>query len=61
MELFNRKFFMADKDGNKQNQRNPKGGGPGKQDDNFDWSKDYPDGIWLGCSYCCSSYFNAGF
>ena len=39
MELFNRKFFMADKDGNKQKPRNPKGGGPGKQDDNFDWSK----------------------
>ncbi len=39
MELFNRKFFMADSDGNKQKPRNPKGGGPGKPDDNFDWSK----------------------
>jgi len=39
MELFNRKFFMADKDGNKNNPRNSKGGGPGKPDDNFDWSK----------------------
>jgi len=39
MELFNRKFFMADNDSNKQKPRNPKGGGPGKPDDNFDWSK----------------------
>jgi cell division protease FtsH len=39
MELFNGKFFMADNDGNKQKPRNSKGGGPGKPDDNFDWSK----------------------
>ncbi|MEE9449156.1 MAG: ATP-dependent zinc metalloprotease FtsH [Ignavibacteriaceae bacterium] len=30
---------MADNDGNKQKPRNSKGGGPGKPDDNFDWSK----------------------
>ncbi len=30
---------MADNDGNKKKPRNPKGGGPGKPDDNFDWSK----------------------
>jgi len=39
MELFNGKFFMADNDGKKQKPRNSKGGGPGKPDDNFDWSK----------------------
>ncbi len=39
MELFNGKFLMADNDGNKQKPRNSKGGGPGKPDDNFDWSK----------------------
>ena len=39
MELFNGKFFMSDNDGNRQKPRNPKGGGPGKPDDNFDWSK----------------------
>ena len=39
MELYNREFFMADRDGNKQGPRNSKGGGPGKPDDNFDWSK----------------------
>ena len=30
---------MADNNGNKQKPRNPKGGGPRKPDDNFDWSK----------------------
>ncbi len=39
MELFNRKFFMADNDSNKQKPRKPKGSGSNKPDDNFDWSK----------------------
>jgi cell division protease FtsH len=33
------KFFMANNMGGKQPPRSPKGGGPNKPDDNFDWSK----------------------
>lgn len=34
-----RKFFMADPKEDKKPQKNPKGSGPNKPDDNFDWSK----------------------
>jgi cell division protease FtsH len=39
MKIDFNKFFMADNFGKKQPPRNPKGGGPNKPDDNFDWSK----------------------
>ncbi len=40
MNINNRKFYMADDNNdNKPSQKTPKGGGPNKPDDNFDWSK----------------------
>jgi cell division protease FtsH len=39
MKIDFNKFFMSDNFGKKQPPRNPKGGGPNKPDDNFDWSK----------------------
>ena len=37
-DLNNRNFNMADNSG-KQPPKSPRGGGPNKPDDNFDWSK----------------------
>ena len=39
MKMDFKEFFMSDNMGGKQPPRNPKGGGPNKPDDNFDWSK----------------------
>lgn len=39
MNLDIRNFFMADNNNEKKPPRNPKGQGPNKPDDNFDWSK----------------------
>ena len=39
MNLDIRKFFMADNSNEKKPPKNPKGSGPNRPDDNFDWSK----------------------
>ncbi len=39
MNLDFRKFFMADNNDDKKPTKNPKGSGPKRPDDNFDWSK----------------------
>jgi len=39
MSIDIRKFFMADNKNEKRPSKNPKGSGPNKPDDNFDWSK----------------------
>jgi len=39
MKLFERKFFMADNNSEKQPPKSPKKQGPNRPDDNFDWSK----------------------
>jgi cell division protease FtsH len=39
MNLDFRKFFMADNNDDKKPPKNPKGSGPNRPDDNFDWSK----------------------
>jgi cell division protease FtsH len=39
MNLDFRKFFMADNNEGKKPPKNPKGSGPNRPDDNFDWSK----------------------
>jgi cell division protease FtsH len=39
MNLDFRKFYMADNNEDKKPPKNPKGSGPNKPDDNFDWSK----------------------
>jgi len=39
MNLDLRKFFMADNNENKKPPKSPKGSGPNRPDDNFDWSK----------------------
>ncbi|MFI5237046.1 MAG: cell division protein FtsH, partial [Ignavibacteriales bacterium] len=39
MNLDFRKFFMADNNEDKKPPKNPKGSGPNRPDDNFDWSK----------------------
>ena len=39
MNLDFRKFFMADNNDDKKPSKNPKGSGPKRPDDNFDWSK----------------------
>ena len=39
MNLDIRKFFMADNNDDKKPSKNPKGSGPNRPDDNFDWSK----------------------
>ncbi len=39
MNLDIKNFFMADNNDNKKPPKNPKGSGPNRPDDNFDWSK----------------------
>ncbi len=39
MNIDFRKFFMADNKNENKPPKNPKGSGPNKPDDNFDWSK----------------------
>jgi len=39
MSIDFRKFFMADNKNENKPPKNPKGSGPNKPDDNFDWSK----------------------